>query len=54
MSFSQPKYVRCPECYGDGEIEVEDGKMRVCPLCEGKQVVWDEQLPEENSKDNER
>jgi len=31
--------VQCQSCSGDGTIDIEGGRWRVCPECRGQRVV---------------
>jgi DnaJ-class molecular chaperone len=48
MPFSEPRYVRCPDCYGEGAVVNELDETIQCPLCEGRGKILDEQIPEED------
>lgn len=58
MSFSEPRYVRCPVCDGDGDVYFEDEDGQIveieCPFCEGlgSGKILDEQIPEENNSES--
>jgi DnaJ-class molecular chaperone len=54
MPFSESRYVRCPECFGDGEVleAVSEGVIDYvkCPVCNGDKKILDEQIPEEDER----
>jgi DnaJ-class molecular chaperone len=64
MPFSEPRYVKCRACGGEGVIKLTDWDLdngfpedddevniieeKPCPLCEGSGKILDEQIPEED------
>jgi DnaJ-class molecular chaperone len=55
MPFSEPRYVKCPDCGGYGAVEkftwkegVPVSQFQTCPLCDGSGKILDEQIPEED------
>ena len=48
------KYIKCPECNGEGIVAGYDEAGRVteivCPECEGSGKILDEEIPLENEK----